>query len=415
MLQYRDIGKKSFSDYKPFLPKKRYDDILKTAKVLKGKRIIHVNTTLEGGGVAELLKSLIPLENDVGLKSEWHVIQAPSEFFIVTKKIHNALQSANIVLTENEKKLYLDINKKIARDLWALGKADVYVMHDPQPAAVIADFHAGAMISRMHIDLSNPNEDVLSFFRPYFRQYDYLVFSMKEFVIPGIQTKKSFILPAIDPFIPKNITLPEGICHKVLQDFDINPDKPLISQISRFDPWKDPLGVIQAYYYAKNDIPGLQLALVGIIEAQDDPEAIEIFEHVKKHAIGDPDIFLFSDPKALGSVSNEMLVNAVQTASDVVVQKSLKEGFGLTVTEAMWKGKAVVAGNVGGIRKQIRDGKDGFLVGTPQEAAKRIVQILKDEKLKKRLGKSAKARVRDNFLMSRHLFDHLKLYQKVLK
>ncbi|MDP2676632.1 MAG: glycosyltransferase [bacterium] len=414
VLRFREVEKGSFSNYFPLLPANKRNDILRLAKKLRGKRIIHLNAAPKGGGVAEILKSLIPLERDLGLTSEWYTIRAPRAFFVITKKIHNALQSAPLRITAEEKRLYLKINKNIAYDLKKIKKADIYVIHDPQPLALIAYFHEGSMISRIHIDLSDPDPDVLSFLKPYLRKYNCLIFSMKEFAVPGVRTKKSYILPAIDPFAIKNISLREDARQKILEDAGINPTKPLISQISRFDPWKDPLGVIQAYYHAKNEIPDLQLALVGFAEAQDDPEAQEIFEQVQKHAKGDPDIHIFFDPKTLGAFTNEMLVNAVQSGSDVVLQKSLKEGFGLTVTEAMWKGKAVVAGNVGGIRKQIRSGKDGFLVNTPMEAADRIVELIRDKKLNARLGASAHMRSKNNFLMSRHLHEHLKLYQKML-
>lgn len=414
ILRFREVEKRAISDYYPFLSRQKRSELLRIAKKIRGKRIIHINTTPDGGGVAEILKSLVPLENNLGIKSEWYSIRAPRKFFVITKKIHNALQSAPLRLTDEEKKFYLTINKKIADDMRRIKKADIYVIHDPQPLALIAYFHESKMVSRIHIDLSNPDPDVLSFLKPYLRKYDRLIFSMKEFAIPGIRTKKSYISPAIDPFAIKNISLREDARQKILEDFGINPGKHLISQVSRFDPWKDPLGVIQAYYHAKNEIPDLQLVLVGFAEAQDDPEASEIFEHVKKHARGDPDIHIFFDPKTLGAFTNEALVNAVQSGSDVVLQKSLKEGFGLTVTEAMWKGKAVVAGNVGGIRKQIQNGKNGFLVDTPMEAAGRIVELIRDKKLNARLGASAKARVKANFLMSRHLAEHVRLYQKVL-
>lgn len=414
ILRFREVEKREISDYYPFLSHYKRNELLRIAKKISGKRIIHINTAPEGGGVAEILKSLVPLERDVGLLSEWYSIRAPRKFFTITKKIHNALQSAPLKLTDDEKKFYYTVNKRIADDLRRMKKADIYVIHDPQPLALIENFHQGKMVLRIHIDLSNPDSDMLSFVKPYLRKYDRLIFSMKEFAVPGVRTKRSYILPAIDPFAIKNISLREDARQKILEDFGINPGKHLISQVSRFDPWKDPLGVIQAYYHAKNEIPDLQLALVGFAEAQDDPEASEIFEHVKKHAKGDPDIFIFFDPKTLGAFTNEALVNAVQSGSHVVLQKSLKEGFGLTVTEAMWKGKAVVAGNIGGIKKQIRNGIDGFLVDTPMEAAGRIVELIRDKKLNARLGASAHRRVKNNFLMSRHLADHLKLYVKLI-
>ena len=377
---------------------------------------MNISATPEGGGVAELLKSIIPLENSLGLKSSWYVINSPPpEFFAITKKMHNALQSSPVFLTPEEKEIYTKVNFNIAESLRKLPKADLYVIHDPQPLAVISHVHDRPMVARIHIDLSNPEPDTLGFILPYLNQYDHAIFSMKNFITPGIKMKKTVMLPAIDPTLPKNIPMEDAVCKAVLEKFAINTNYPLISQISRFDPWKDPIGVIQAYYEAKNSVQHLQLALVGVIQAQDDPEAMEVYEHVKKHAKGDPDIFLFADSGGLSEVTNDVLVNVVQSASDVVLQKSIKEGFGLTVTEAMWKGKAVIAGNVGGITKQIRNGKDGYLVSSAEEASEKIIKIIKNENLKKRLGRSARLRVKNNFLITRLIRDQLKLYKKLLK
>lgn len=409
------IDKKSFNDYSVFLTRKQRNNLSLLAKNIRGISVIHLSARGEGGGVAEMLKTIVPLENALGLKSNWYTVKAPNAFFAIAKKIHNSLQSAPGTLTSKEKKVYLGTSWMVARALRNIPRVDIYVIHDPQLAVVVAGFHERPMILRIHIDLSNPNKDTLSFFTPFFNQYDAIVFSMKEFVVPGISTKKIVAHPAIDPLTPKNKPMNIYLARQVLQDVGIHPGKPLISQISRFDPWKDPIGVIETYYRVKNHIPHLQLALVGITEAIDDPEARDVFERVEKYAKEDPSIFLFARASDLKGIPNDMFVSAIQTASDVVLQKSLKEGFGLTVSEAMWKGKAVVAGNVGGIKKQIRNGKDGFLVNNVQEAAARTLQILRDQKLKERLGKSAKTRVKNNFLITRHVYDHLKLYTSLLR
>jgi len=414
MLLQAPFSTKKLEDYRKFIRDDLYQEIKDLSGPLKGLKIVHINATSVGGGVAEILNTLNPLTNDLGIKCQWFVLSSDNKFFTITKKIHNSLQGEDIIFTNEEKNFYLSKNREIASSLKDI-KADIWIIHDPQPLPLISYYSKlSPAILRLHIDLSQPQQEIWQFLLPHIQEYDKIIFSIKDFVHGDIAKEKVKIFPpAIDPLSPKNISLNSESSKSILQDLEINIDKPLITQISRFDIWKDPLGVIRAYYLAKKEIPGLQLALVGIFQAQDDPEAIEIFERVKKHAKGDPDIFLFSDIKSL-NVENDVLVNAFQVASDVILQKSIKEGFGLTVAEAMWKGKPIVGGNVGGIKIQIKNGKNGFLVNSPEEAAKRIVQLIKNPKLAERMGREAKKTAGEKFLIPRLLRDYLKLFTELV-
>lgn len=414
MLPHVILAKKKIEDYQKFISNDLYQEIGELAKQLKGLKITHINATSLGGGVAEILSSLAPLMNNLGIKCHWYTLPPGEKFFEITKKIHNSLQGEEIILTDKEKKFYLSKNKEITRLIRDI-KTDIWVIHDPQPLPLISYFsNPHPSILRLHIDLSNPQKDAWHFLLPHIEKYNKVVFSIKDFVHGDIPKEKIAIFPpAIDPLSPKNIPLSSESSGSIVQNFEINIDKPLITQISRFDIWKDPLGVIKAYYLAKKEIPDLQLALIGLILAQDDPEAMGVFEKVKKHAKGDPDIFLFSDVMTV-NIENDVLVNAFQVASDVILQKSIKEGFGLTVTEAMWKEKPVIGGNVGGIKLQIEDGENGFLVDSPQQAAKRIIQLIKNPSLAKRMGRKAKTTVREKFLIPRLLKDYLKLFTELI-
>lgn len=419
ILKSRPVESKNFKDYKQFLDKKDYDNIKSLAKSLKGKKIVHVNATPVGGGVVTTLRGVIPLEQSLGLDSSWYTIQAPDQFFIITKKIHNSLQGDGEILSDAEKQYYLDINKKIANSLKDLS-ADIYFIHDPQPLASLNFIERQKLnaqfILRIHIDLVEATKDTLMFFEPYMKQYDRVLFMLEDFVPKNFpKDKYELILNAIDPLDPINVGTIEGAPKAILSQFGIHPENPLIAQVSRFDPWKDPLGVIDAYYMAKNDISELQLILTGVFEAEDDPEAKAVYDIVEKHAKGDPDIFMFAKPEKLGGLSTSAIANTVQHAADIILQKSLKEGFGLTVSEAMWKYKPVIGGNVGGIKKQIIDGKSGFLVNSPKEASQRIVELLKNKKLREKIGMAAHERVRKHFLVTRHVKDHLNLYKSLFK
>ena len=414
MLSRVKIRKQNLGKYKKIISKPLFLKIQKSVKNLKGLKIIHVNSTFKGGGVAEVLKGLVSLMKGIGLKASWHIIPPKEEFFKITKQIHNALQGKKNHFPESFKKKYLEYIKETSK-LMEKMKADIWVLHDPQPAGLVDFINSPVKISRIHIDSSNPDIKVWNFMSNFLLKFDKTIFSAKEFVKKDIPKEKTVIFPpAINPFTEKNIFLSLKTAKSILENFGINPQKPLIVQIARFDPFKDPVGVVGAYRLAKKKIPNLQLVFAGLFLADDDPEAARIFKEVRKEVKKDKDVFLFSDPARLGSLSVDRFVNACQTGADVVLQKSTKEGFGLSVTEAMWKSKPVIGGKAGGIKLQIENGRNGFLVGSPKEAGRRIVQLLEDKKLRERFGREAEKTVRQKFLMPRLLHDYLKLFNQLL-
>jgi trehalose synthase len=400
--------------YKGIVSEKVLEEIKFLSQNLKGLNVIMVNSTPRGGGVAEILKSLIPLMKGVGIKAEWYTIPPREDFFKITKEIHNALQGKEYEFPFWHRVRYLQHTEDSAflmRDM----KADIWVIHDPQPAGVILylpRFHPS--ICRIHIDLTLPNQEAWNFFAGIFRMYDKIILTSKEFVKKEIKEKVIVFPPAIDPLTTKNRFSKNNFSKEILKNYGINPYRPLISQVSRFDPWKGFPEIIEAYYLAKKKIPNLQLALVGFFLARDDPEAMKIYKIIRKKTNRDPDIFLFSDPQMLGSLKVDEFVNTLQMTSNVVLQNSSREGFGLSVTEAMWKGKAVIGGRFGGIKLQIKDGKNGFLASNPQELAKRIVQLIKNPQLVKNVGEAARETVKEKFLIPRLLKDYLKLFKELV-
>ncbi len=415
MLKKNNPQPKQFKDYKFFCNKSLVQKIEKQAKTLKGLKVIHINATPDGGGVAELLKSLVPLMNSVGLDAEWYSLKANTEFFEITKKIQNALQNGRGKLTEKEKNLYLEYNKRLAIFTKKL-KADIWVIHDPQPMPIaFMNPKIYPAIWQCHIDTSRPSRPVWNFLKPFLEGYDRIIFTMPDFAQShSSAVKKVFFPPAIDPLSETNLPMTQDEAKRIMHDCGIKIEKPVITQVSRFDQHKDPIGVIKAFIIAKQKISDLQLALLGIPIAKDDPESAAVFAEVKKYARNFKDIHLFYNIKNM-DISVEKLVNAFQTGSDIILQKSKKEGFGLTVAEAMYKKKPVIGGNTGGIKLQIQDGKNGFLVDTPQECAKRIVEILLNPKLADKLGVAAKKSVESDFLMPRLLNDYLNLFQGLKK
>lgn len=400
--------------YRGIVADKLLEETKDLARGLRGVRVTMINSTARGGGVAEVLKSLVPLMKGAGLRAQWYTIPPEGEFFKITKEIHNALQGKEYTLPFWDRVKYLQHIERSAflmKDM----KADIWVIHDPQPAGVITylpRFHPS--ISRIHIDLTSPNHEAWKFIGGFVSMYDKVVLSSKEFVQKEVKEKAVIFQPAIDPLMPKNQPYSVKQAREILKSYKIDTSRPLISQVSRFDPWKDPLGVVEAYKLARKKIPGLQLALVGFSLAQDDPESIKIFKQVRERIKKESDIFLFFDAEMLGSLKVDDFVNAIQAGSSIVLQKSIREGFGLVVSEAMWKEKAVIAGNVGGIKLQIKNGKNGFLVSSPEEMAKRIVHLIKNLKLATKLGKAAKETVREKFLMPRLLKDYLKLFNDLV-
>ena len=349
----------------------------------------------------------------VGVDAEWRTLQANDSFFAITKNIHNLLQGKQGRLSGEEFGHYLDCNQEAAEQLGPhLRPTDLLILHDPQDLPLRSYLRTPCpTVWVCHIDTTNPNEELRDLLMPYVRLCDLAVFSADAYVFPGLEAERVRVIPpAIDPMSPKNVALPMEEAKEVLAGLGIDPGRPLMTQVSRFDIWKDPWGVVDAYRMAKQSVPELQLALVGVFDAQDDAEAVEIFRTVRSYVGGTEDVHLYTDPKAV----KVREVNAFQTASDVILQKSTREGFGLSVTEAMWKGTPVIGGDCGGIRLQIRDGENGFIADTAALCAERVVALLKDKALARRIGKAARESVSRRYLMPRLLKDYLDLAKALL-
>jgi trehalose synthase len=414
-----ELEKENFDRYKAF-KHTPYNKVKKMAEKLKGMNVLHINTAFNSGGVAEILKSQVPLEQSLGINSHWLVMKGSDEFFQITKKIHNELQGKKGSLSAHEKETYLQYNKDAAQELLDFFDGDkgntLVILHDPQPLPMIEHIEGVPVISRIHIDLSNVNKTVLGFLKPLLLRADHVVVSDKRFLPKFIQkTKASISFPAIDAFTQKNIPLDKVQIRSILQTIGLDPDRPIATQVSRFDPWKDPEGVIEAYLIAKKKFPDLQLVLAGLIVAEDDPEAKGIYANLQKKYGSDSDIHLYGQKTPPGGISNEHFINALQTGSEVVIQKSIKEGFGLTVTEAMFKSQPVIGGNAGGIKHQIVHQKNGFIVNSPKACAKYMIELLTHPKIKKSMGKEARKTVEKHFLMPSLLLDHLNIYKKLVR
>ena len=414
MLPLVRTNHQKLEDYRGVISGELFQKIQEMAKDLRGLKVFQVNATPRGGGVAELLKSLVPLMKGIGIKTEWYTIPPREDFFKITKEIHNALQGKEYAIPFWQRVRYLEHIERSAnlmRDM----RPDIWVIHDPQPAGVILylpHFHPAAC--RIHIDLTLPNPEAWKFFSGIFGMYDKIILSSKRFIKKEVKEKAVVFPPAIDPLAPKNQPLSLDFSREVLKSYGIDPLRPLVSQVSRFDPWKGFPELIEAYQIAKKRIPDLQLALVGFFLAKDDPEAMKIYNLVKKKAERDPGILLFFDPEMLGSLKVHVFVNAIQVASKVVVQNSTREGFGLSLTEAMWKGKAVIGGPAEGIKLQIQNNKNGFLSSNPQGLAKRIIQLIKNPQFAEKLGKAAQKTVGEKFLIPRLLENYLKIFKELV-
>jgi trehalose synthase len=386
-------------------------DLKRLAEPLRGVRVLHINATPNGGGVAEILRSMVPLLRSLGLEARWQTIEAEPEFFAITKAIHNALQGGSRVVTPEEQATYLAWQQRIAAKLSR--EYDVVVVHDPQPLGLLDAAGKGQArwIWRLHVDSSQPEPAVWAFLRPLLTGYDAAVFTMGRFVPPDVEAGQvRIIAPAIDPLMTKNRPLPIDRALATLGRLGLDPSRPLIAQISRLDPWKDPIGVIDAFRLVRQTVTGLQLALLGVIAARDDPEAIGMAETVRRHAGEDPDIHIYVDPHQVGPEE----VGAVQQSAQVVLQKSLREGFALTVAEALWKATPVVGGRVGGIPLQMEDGVGGFLVSSVEETAARTAWLLEHPTDAREIAARGRERVRERFLITRLLSDELRLYGEVL-
>ncbi len=408
MLQPVATGHKSLADYTHICGRELIEEIRELAEPLKGKRVVHVSATAFGGGVSEILYTLVPLMRDVGLDCEWQVIYGREEFFNATKLMHNALQGNPQDLDEEQWATWEQYNEMNARELsdgW-----DVCLVHDPQPAGLyrLVPEKAKGWVWRCHIDLSTPNPATIERLLPFIAEYPQSLFHMADYVPTGMGGNVNIVPPAIDPLMPKNMALSPEDASYVCEQFGIDVDRPLICQVSRFDPWKDPLGVIDAYRLVKQHVPNVQLALVGSM-ASDDPEGWDFFNATIAHADGDPDVHILNNFNNVGAIE----VNAFQSHADVVVQKSIREGFGLTVSEAIWKARPFIGGNVGGIPLQVEDEVTGFLVETVEQCAQRSLELLSDPGLGKALGRRGKEHVRGHFLTPRYLRDYLRIFKEL--
>lgn len=388
----------TLEDYEPLVGGEVIERIRRKAQPLRGRTVTHVSSTFYGGGVAVLLDSLTLLLHSVGMNAEWRIIQGAPDFFSITKKMHNALQGDEINLSRRKQQIYEGVvTKNALRN--HLGAHDFVVVHDPQPLPLVRHYNRrGPWIWRCHVDLTKPNPELWSYLASFIAQYDAVILSLEEYR-QKLSVPQLFFLPAIDPFAISNAEMSDDEVTQRLAHYEIPMDLPIVAQISRFDRWKDPLGVIQAAEIARQEVD-FTLVLLGNM-ATDDPEGTLVYDSLLAHR---------NERTIILSKEDTALVNALQRRAAVILQKSLREGFGLTVAEAMWKGTPVIGGNVGGIRRQIEDGVNGFLVSSVEEAAARIVQLLRDEKLRMALGQKARETVRSRFLMTRLLEQYLDLF-----
>ncbi len=401
---------KSLESYRSVIGDPATDEILALANRLRGARVLHVNATAFGGGVAEILSTMIPLMNDIGLNTDWQVIKGADEFFNVTKAMHNSLQGMYYDWTPAMRETWLNYNKLNA-DMFD-ESYDYVVIHDPQPAAIPTFLEErtgkrdGKWVWRCHIDLTDAQVQVWDMLRPHVEKYDGAIFTLPDYVKDDLKHPQIFsVPPAIDPLSPKNSELPLETVNAILERYGVDPQRPMITQISRFDPWKDPLGVIDVYRAVKREFPELQLVMIASM-ASDDPEGWDWYERTVRRAGEDFDIHVLSNLNGVGNIE----VNAFQHAARVVIQKSLREGFGLVVSEALWKGRPVVAGNVGGIPLQIVNGETGFLVNTIEECIEKVLYLLQHREEAERMGAAGVEYVRDHFLTTRYLRDYLSIF-----
>ena len=386
--------------YREVAPKGTIDFLQRLAETVRGRKILHINSTRVGGGVAEILRGLVPLLQDVGLEARWEVITGTEDFFTATKSFHNALQGQGQNLSAELLQTYLEVNRKNAQELSLEG--DYVIIHDPQPAALILQKPGGGRwIWRCHIDISHPQRKVWNFLRQFVVQYDGAIFSLPRFA-QRLPIPQFLIYPSIDPLSDKNRDLSAQEQERILNRLNIPRDKPILLQVSRFDRFKDPLGVIQAYRLVKKH-HDVRLILAGG-GATDDPEGEVVLAEVRQAAQNDPDILILVLPP-----DANLEINALQRTATIILQKSLREGFGLTVAEAMWKGKPVIGGFAGGIIVQLVYGVTGFTVNSNEGAAFRIHYLLDNPEIMTKMGEDAREYVRGNFLITRHLGDYLAL------
>ena len=407
-----NVGHKSLADYRSIVPKDLMAEIDELSRELHGRKVLHVNATAFGGGVAEILYALVPLTSDAGLEAQWQIMTAPPEFFNVTKSFHNGLQGHTVDFPPEARELYESVCRANAAELTRY--YDFVVIHDPQPLAIrdfvtLSQDRATWWIWRCHIDTSTPDQHLYDYLLPSINAYDAAVYTLQDYVPRGLSVPVRAIAPTIDPLAPKNMKLSSEDAGYIVRQFGIDVERPLLLQVSRFDPWKDPLGVVDVYRSVKTVHPDMQLALIGSM-ASDDPEGWEYLEKVIDYVGGDPDVFVLSNIDNVGSVE----INAFQSHADVIIQKSTREGFGLTVTEGLWKGRPTIGGAVGGIPLQIEDGVSGYLVKSAAECAQRCLQVLADPEKHRRMALKGKEHVRREFLTPRLLRDDLRLFHDLL-
>ena len=410
MLTSVQIGAQRLDRYRRSCGAEVVEQLRADAAPLQGARVLHLNATPYGGGVAELLRSEVPLLCNLGIDAQWKLVTGDEEFFRVTKAIHNGLQGAPEAIPPGAWETYDRVSRSTAEALDV--DYDLVVVHDPQPLPLphLRGRGTSRWIWRCHVDTSDPDDAVWERLERYFDDFDAAVFTSEAFVPRSFPARLVEVVPpAIDPESPKNIELPEHLARRVLGWLGVDLERPLVVQVSRFDRWKDPMGVIDAYQLAKQAHGDLQLALVGSM-ALDDPEAWAIYADIQRRAAGDPDLYVFTN---LNGVSN-IEVNAFQRLADVAIQKSLREGFGLVVSESLWKGTPVVAGRAGGIPLQLSDGVGGYLVDSSEQCADRVVQLLDNADEAASLGRRGREHVREHFLLPRLIGDDLALYRKIL-
>lgn len=393
---------RKLDDYRQIVGDKVIDGILASAEPLKGKYVSHVNSTYYGGGVAEILDSLVYLMNEAGINAGWRLIKGSDEFFRTTKLFHNGCQGAEVKLTPEIKKVYEETNERNSVFMH-LENSDAIIAHDPQVLPLIRHYgKKQPWIWRCHIDITHPNAELWEYLKDFANCYDGVILSDKKYEKKDLEPPQHIIMPSIDPLNDKNRKMEPEEAWRILEKIGIESAKPIVSQISRYDLWKDPLGVIDAYDLAKKEMD-CQLVLLGNF-ATDDPEGDEMYKKVVERAKRSKDVTVLVNVE-----NNDLAVNALQTVSHVVLQKSLREGFALTVSEALWKGTPVIAGRVGGIPNQVIDGENGYLVESVEECAEKIVTVLRDDNLRKKMGEFAHEFVKEHFLITRHLADYINL------
>jgi trehalose synthase len=404
---------RSIDEFRSIVPNHVVNGLQKLAwEKLQGLKVLHINSTEYGGGVAEILLAQVPLLDDLGMQAQWGVIDGDEQFFEITKSIHNGFQGNKEILWSPEMEVhYLST---VAQNLASLPEGyDIAVVHDPQPMAIphLLGEKRGAVakhwVWRCHIDCADPHPGIWGFLEP----YEAMVFTMKQFVQPEVPGDRVVIsAPSIDPTSPKNSDLNEVTVRDICAQYHIDTRRPILAQVSRFDPWKDPYGVIKAYKIVKERIPDVQLILAGSL-AHDDPEGLRLYDELLREREDDRDVFILSNFQQVGNTT----INCFQRAADVIIQKSIREGFGLTVAEGAWKGKPVIGGRAGGITLQIEDGRTGYFVESVEECAQRSLELLEDLERARAMGEAGRELIRERFLTTRELGDWLQLFADLVR